>query len=161
GQLKALFYPVKAVLPGMVARKRGSIAVVGASLSRHPVAGFLPIAAAKSIAEVAIKTIAREVGPSGGRVNGVGPNLVMTATGRWKPTRSASSPTSTSRGEHRTQQDASGPRIAADGGQDPADPAVRCPRRLGIAHRKLRFSLGAPNLTPPASPADSFALASA
>src|SRR5205085_868238 len=52
GQLKALFHPVKAVLPGMIARGRGSIVMVGASLSRHPVAGFLPIAAAKSTVEV-------------------------------------------------------------------------------------------------------------
>ena len=85
GQLKALFHPIKAVLPGMLARGHGSIVAVGASLSRHPAPGFLPIAAAKATVEVAVKTIAREVGPSGVRVNGVGPALVLSAIGQRVP----------------------------------------------------------------------------
>ena len=84
-QLKALFHPVKAALPDMLARRHGSIVMVGASLSRHPAPGFLTIAAAKSTVEVAVKAIAREVGPGGVRVNGVGPALVLSAIGQRVP----------------------------------------------------------------------------
>ncbi len=84
-QLKAVFHPVKAVLPGMLSRERGSIVVVGASLSRHPVAGFLPIAAAKATVEVVVKTLARELGQHGIRVNGVAPGLILSAIGERVP----------------------------------------------------------------------------
>lgn len=76
-RLKALFYPVKEVLPGMLERQRGSIVVVGSSLSRVPVAGMLAISMAKAAVEAGVKSLAREAGPHV-RVNGVAPNFILT-----------------------------------------------------------------------------------
>jgi 3-oxoacyl-[acyl-carrier protein] reductase len=77
GQLRAFFHPVKAVLGGMLARGEGSIVAVGAAASRRPSPGFLSLAMAKATVEVAVKALAREVGPKGVRVNGVGPGLIL------------------------------------------------------------------------------------
>jgi 3-oxoacyl-[acyl-carrier protein] reductase len=84
-QLKAVFHPVKAAVPGMVERGSGSVVMVGAALARRQAPGFLAVALAKSTVEAAVKTLAREVGPRGVRVNGVGPNLILTPMGRRMP----------------------------------------------------------------------------
>lgn len=78
-QLKALLHPVQAVLPGMLERSAGSVVVVGAAASRRPSPGFGSLAMAKAAVDVAVRTLAREVGPAGVRVNGVGPGLTLTA----------------------------------------------------------------------------------
>ena len=84
-QLKAVFHPVKAALPGMVERGSGSVVMVGAALARRQAPGFLAVAIAKSGVEAAVKTLAREVGPRGVRVNGVGPNLILSPIGERMP----------------------------------------------------------------------------
>jgi len=77
GQVRAFLHPVRQVLPGMLERGRGSIVVVGAAASRRPSAGFLALAMAKAAVEVAVRTVAREVGGQGVRINGVGPGLIL------------------------------------------------------------------------------------
>lgn len=77
-RLKSFFFPIHAVLPSMLERKRGSIVVVGSSLSRTPVAAMLPISMAHAAVEAGIKSLAREVGPHGVRVNAVAPNFILT-----------------------------------------------------------------------------------
>ncbi|WP_433172870.1 SDR family NAD(P)-dependent oxidoreductase [Actinoallomurus sp. CA-150999] len=84
-QLKAIFHPVKATLPGFLERGSGSIVMVGAALARRQAAGFLALALAKSGVEAAVKTLAREVGPRGIRVNGVGPGLILSPIGERMP----------------------------------------------------------------------------
>ncbi|MFU8850847.1 SDR family NAD(P)-dependent oxidoreductase [Micromonospora sp. SL1-18] len=82
-QLKALFLPAKAVLPGMLERGGGSVVAVGAALARRPAPGFLPLAVAKAGVEAAVRTLAQEVGPHGVRVNAVEPNLILTELARY------------------------------------------------------------------------------
>lgn len=83
-RLQALFHPLKAVLPGMLERQRGSIVVVGSSLSRTPAPGMLPISMAKAGVEAAVKGLARECAPHV-RINGVAPNFILTASTRHVP----------------------------------------------------------------------------
>jgi 3-oxoacyl-[acyl-carrier protein] reductase len=78
-QLKSLFHATSAVLPGMVARERGSIVAVGAALSRTPAAMLFALNMAKAALEAAVKTLAKEVSPQGVRVNGVGPGFILSA----------------------------------------------------------------------------------
>lgn len=70
--------PIQAVLPGMIARRRGSIVAVssvygvtGASCEGH-------YAAAKAAQIGLIKSLARECGPSGVRANAVAPGAIDT-----------------------------------------------------------------------------------
>lgn len=84
-QLKAIFYPVKAIVPAMVERGNGSVVMVGAALARRQAPGFLAVAMAKAAVEAAVKTLAREVGPRGVRVNGVGPGLILSPMGEQLP----------------------------------------------------------------------------
>lgn len=83
-RLQALFYPLQAVLPGMLERQRGSIVVVGSSLSRTPAPGMLPISMAKAGVEAAVKGLAREIAPHV-RINGVAPNFILTGSTRHVP----------------------------------------------------------------------------
>jgi 3-oxoacyl-[acyl-carrier protein] reductase len=78
-QLKALFYPVNAALPSMLAREHGSIVAVGAALSKTPAPGLLALSMAKAALEAMVKTLAREVSPHGVRVNAVGPGFILSA----------------------------------------------------------------------------------
>jgi 3-oxoacyl-[acyl-carrier protein] reductase len=84
-QLKAVFHPVKAALPGLTGRGSGAVVMVGAALARRQAPGFLAVALAKAAVEAAVKTLAREVGPQGVRVNGVGPNLILSPIGERMP----------------------------------------------------------------------------
>jgi 3-oxoacyl-[acyl-carrier protein] reductase len=85
GQVKAFFHPLSQALPGMTERGRGSIVAVGAAASRRPNPGFLALAMAKAAVEAGVKTVAREVGGSGVRVNGVGPGLILSPNGEAVP----------------------------------------------------------------------------
>lgn len=78
-RIRALFFPLKAVLPGMVERGRGSVVVVGSSLSRVPAPAMFPISMAQAAVEAGVKSVAREVGPYGVRINAVAPNFILTA----------------------------------------------------------------------------------
>jgi 3-oxoacyl-[acyl-carrier protein] reductase len=84
-RIQALFHPLKAVLPSMLERGHGSVVVVGSSLSRVPAAGMVAISMASAALEVAVKGLARELGPQGIRVNAVAPNFVLTASTSWAP----------------------------------------------------------------------------
>lgn len=77
-ELKALFYPCKAVVPSMIEHKRGSIITVSATLSRIPREGFCAHSTAKSGLDAFVKSLALELGPYGIRVNAVAPGLIQT-----------------------------------------------------------------------------------
>lgn len=79
-QLKAFLNPVHALVPGMVDRGNGgAVVAVGASLSRRSPEGFGALSMSKSALEAAVRTLAREVGPAGVRVNMVAPGLIISA----------------------------------------------------------------------------------
>ncbi|MCI4397578.1 MAG: SDR family oxidoreductase [Acidobacteria bacterium] len=78
GEMKAAFNCCKAVVPGMVARKSGSVIAISSGLSRHPGQGFCAHSSAKSALDAFIKSLALELGPSGVRANAVAPGLTLT-----------------------------------------------------------------------------------
>ncbi|MFI1864662.1 SDR family NAD(P)-dependent oxidoreductase [Streptomyces jumonjinensis] len=79
-QLKAFLNPVHAVVPGMVERGQGgAVVAVGASLSRRSPEGFGALSMSKAALEAAARTLAREVGPDGVRVNLVAPGLILSS----------------------------------------------------------------------------------
>jgi 3-oxoacyl-[acyl-carrier protein] reductase len=85
-QIKALLYPVHAVVPAMMASGRGgSVVAVGASLSRRSPEGFLALSMSKAALEAAVRTLARELGPAGVRVNMVAPGLILSEIGSAMP----------------------------------------------------------------------------
>lgn len=76
--VKGVFHCCQAVLPGMISRKAGSIVnvssmwgVTGASCEVH-------YSAAKAAVIGLTKALAKEVGPSGIRVNGIAPGVIAT-----------------------------------------------------------------------------------
>jgi len=80
GEIQGAFFAVKAVLPEMMRRRRGSIVAIGSGLSRHPGAGFSAHTTAKSALDGLMKSLALELGPHGIRVNVVAPGLTLDAT---------------------------------------------------------------------------------
>lgn len=76
--LGAAFRLCRAVLPGMVSRRRGSIVNVSSLTAIHGVAGQTAYGAAKAGLVGMTRSLAREVGRRGVRVNAVIPGLVMT-----------------------------------------------------------------------------------
>jgi len=78
GELKAAFHCCKAVVPGMIERRRGCIVVVSSGLSRRPGLGFSAHTTAKSGLDGLAKSLALELGPQGIRVNVVAPGLTRT-----------------------------------------------------------------------------------
>ncbi len=78
GELGAAFHCCKAVVPGMIERKRGCIVAISSGLSRHPGAGFCAHSTAKSGLDAFVRALALELGPSGIRVNAVAPGLTDT-----------------------------------------------------------------------------------
>lgn len=84
-QLRAVLIPARAVLPGMVARRRGSLVVVSSGLARSPKPGFSAISMAKGAVEAAARAMAVEFGPHGVRVNTVAPGPTLTDAVAWAP----------------------------------------------------------------------------
>jgi 3-oxoacyl-[acyl-carrier protein] reductase len=78
GEMGGAFFTVKAVLPGMMKRRRGSIIAISSGLSRHPGQGFVAHTTAKSALDGLMKSLALELGPHGIRVNVVAPGLTLT-----------------------------------------------------------------------------------
>jgi len=78
GEIKSAFHCCRAVAPGMVARRSGSIVCVSSGLSRQPGMGFVAHSTAKSGLDAFAKSLAFELGPSGVRVNVVAPGLTLT-----------------------------------------------------------------------------------
>jgi NAD(P)-dependent dehydrogenase (short-subunit alcohol dehydrogenase family) len=68
----------RALLPDMIARRRGVIVHVSSGQARRPGPSSLPYAAAKAALTVYSKGLANEVGPHGIRVNTVVPGLIET-----------------------------------------------------------------------------------
>ncbi len=78
GEMKAAFNCCKAVVPGMIGRKSGSVIAISSGLSRHPGQGFCAHSTAKSALDGFAKSLALELGPQGVRVNVVAPGLTLT-----------------------------------------------------------------------------------
>jgi 3-oxoacyl-[acyl-carrier protein] reductase len=85
GEMKAAFYPVKAVLPGMLASQKGCIIAVSSSISRFPAMGVSAHSAAKSALDAFMRALALELGPAGIRVNVVSPGLTLTENAEHLP----------------------------------------------------------------------------
>jgi len=78
GETKAIFYPVKAVVSGMIERGRGVIINVSSGLTRTPRTGMSGHSSGKAAVEALTRSLASELGPHGIRVNAVAPGLVQT-----------------------------------------------------------------------------------
>ena len=78
GELRAAFFCCKAIVPGMVERRNGSVVAVSSGLSRVPGEGFCAHSTAKSGLDAFAKSLALELGPHGIRVNVVAPGLTLT-----------------------------------------------------------------------------------
>jgi 3-oxoacyl-[acyl-carrier protein] reductase len=82
-QLRAVLTPARAVLPGMMARRRGSLVVVSSQLARSPQPGCSALSMAKGTIEAAARAMATELGPHGIRVNTVAPGPTLTDAAAW------------------------------------------------------------------------------
>lgn len=85
GELKSAFYPCKAVVPSMSEHKRGCIIAISSIASRHADEGFSAHTTAKSALDGFVKSLAKELGPDGIRVNalaklteGIAPGVTLT-----------------------------------------------------------------------------------
>jgi NAD(P)-dependent dehydrogenase (short-subunit alcohol dehydrogenase family) len=82
-QLRAVLTPARAVLPAMMARRRGSLVVVSSQLARAPKPGTSALAMANGAVEAAARAMAVELGPHGVRVNTVAPGPTLTDATAW------------------------------------------------------------------------------
>lgn len=78
GEMKAAFYCVKAVMPGMLASKKGCIIAISSGVSQYPPAGACAHSVAKSALNALMRSLALELGTVGIRVNTIAPGLIMT-----------------------------------------------------------------------------------
>jgi 3-oxoacyl-[acyl-carrier protein] reductase len=77
--LTATFLTIKAFLPGMKARGRGSIITMSSAAARRPTAQSpIAYAAAKAGIEVLSRELALQAGPAGVRVNCIAPETILT-----------------------------------------------------------------------------------
>ncbi|HET9258692.1 MAG TPA: 3-oxoacyl-ACP reductase family protein [Acidimicrobiia bacterium] len=76
--LTGAFLCSKAVLPGMIERGSGSIVMIASRLGQIGFAGVSHYAAAKAGLLAFAKSLAKEVGPKGVRVNSVAPGVTIT-----------------------------------------------------------------------------------
>lgn len=76
--LRHMMFAAQAVLPGMRARGRGSIVNLGSTSWMQGAAGLIAYTTAKSATIGFTRSLAREVGKAGIRVNCVSPGWVMT-----------------------------------------------------------------------------------
>ena len=76
--LTGSFLCTKAVLPGMLARGAGSIVMISSRLGQIGFSGVSHYAAAKAGLLALTKSLAKEVGPQGIRVNAVAPGVTIT-----------------------------------------------------------------------------------
>jgi NAD(P)-dependent dehydrogenase (short-subunit alcohol dehydrogenase family) len=73
----------KAFLPGMLARRSGSVVVIGSVTGKRPLVNRTPYAASKTALIGLVRTLAWEVGSSGVRVNLISPGGVEGARIDW------------------------------------------------------------------------------
>jgi len=77
-ELRAVFYPCQAVVPGMLRRKSGSIVAISSTLSKRSDQGFVAQTTAKAAVDAFVRALAAELGPGGVRVNTVAPGVTLT-----------------------------------------------------------------------------------
>lgn len=85
GEVKATFFPCRAVVPSMIEQKRGCIIVVSSGASRTSGEGLSAHSTAKSALDAFVRSLALELGPQGIRVNAVAPGLTLTDATGWLP----------------------------------------------------------------------------
>lgn len=85
GEVKATFFPCRAVVPSMIEQKRGCIIVVSSGASRMSSEGLSAHSTAKSALDAFVRSLAIELGPQGIRVNAVSPGLTLTDATGWLP----------------------------------------------------------------------------
>src|SRR3989440_7906629 len=79
GNLTATFLTIKSILPGMKARKAGTILTMSSSAARRPnPRSPVPYAAAKAGIQILTQHLATQVGPFGIRVNAIAPETILT-----------------------------------------------------------------------------------
>jgi 3-oxoacyl-[acyl-carrier protein] reductase len=77
--LTATFLTIKAFLPGLKQRRRGTVITMSSAAARRPTAQSpMAYAAAKAGIEVLTRELAAQAGPSGVRVNCLAPETIMT-----------------------------------------------------------------------------------
>jgi 3-oxoacyl-[acyl-carrier protein] reductase len=77
--VKGVFHCCQAVLPGMISRKAGSIVNVSSMWGESGASCEVHYSASKAAVIGMTKALAKEVGPSGVRVNGIAPGVIATA----------------------------------------------------------------------------------
>jgi NAD(P)-dependent dehydrogenase (short-subunit alcohol dehydrogenase family) len=77
------FLACKAFLPGMVARRSGSVVVIGSITGKRPLVNRTPYAASKTALIGMVRTLAWELGPHGIRINLVSPGGVEGERIKW------------------------------------------------------------------------------
>lgn len=83
GNLTATFLTLKSVVPGMKARRTGTIITLSSAAARRPSAASpIPYAAAKAGIELLTQDLAAQVGPYGIRVNSIAPETILTERNR-------------------------------------------------------------------------------
>ncbi|HET9975074.1 MAG TPA: SDR family NAD(P)-dependent oxidoreductase [Streptosporangiaceae bacterium] len=74
--LDGVFLTFRAFVPGLIARRSGSLIAISSMTGKRPLHGRTPYAAAKMGVIGLVRTLATELGPSGVRVNAVSPGYV-------------------------------------------------------------------------------------
>ena len=74
--LDGVFLTFRAFVPGLIARRSGSLTAISSMTGKRPLYGRTPYAAAKMGVIGLVRTLATELGPYGVRVNAVSPGYV-------------------------------------------------------------------------------------
>jgi 3-oxoacyl-[acyl-carrier protein] reductase len=83
GNLTATFLTLKSVVPGMKARRCGTIITISSAAARHPhPRSPMPYAAAKAGLSLMTQALAMQVGPFGIRANCIAPETILTERNR-------------------------------------------------------------------------------
>src|SRR5262245_56674622 len=83
GNLTATFLTIKSILPGMKARRAGSIITISSAAGRRPHPNApIPYSAAKAGIQMLTQDVAAQAGPFGVRANCIAPETIMTERNR-------------------------------------------------------------------------------
>ena len=78
GEVAAVYFPARAIVPKMIERGHGTIIVVSSLAGRGSTAGISPHATGKAAVEGFVRALATELGPRQIRVNTVAPGFTTT-----------------------------------------------------------------------------------